>query len=110
MNTDRQVLRQLNREIGDLENKGKRRRLAAIIAPRLAFQRADSAQTIEDRTSYLRKVKAGGTRATRAIEVYGNRAIVRCVVAVGRDRFHNIRLFVRRKGRWQLLGWANEPV
>ena len=32
------------------------------------------------------------------------------VVTMGGRDFHNIRLFVRRDGKWKLLGWANEAV
>jgi hypothetical protein len=48
-----------------------------------------------------------------SIDVFGNRAVVTCVVsqqsAGGIRRYHNIRLFVRHDGDWRLLGWANEP-
>jgi hypothetical protein len=26
------------------------------------------------------------------------------------EKFHNLRLFVRREGQWKLLGWANERL
>ena len=106
-------LRQLNLEIGEAENRGDREWLAAVMAPALAFQRADDARTIDDRAAFLDKVKAGGTRVTRIdepVEIYGDRAIVKCIVSTGGREFHNLRLFVRRDGRWVLLGWANEPV
>ena len=51
----------------------------------------------------------GTTRIIEPIELYGDRAIVRCVVAVGDQHFDNLRLFVRREGSWKLLPWANEP-
>ena len=83
------------------------------LAPRLAFQRADGARTVDDRDTFLQKVKPGGTRLTRIIEpieLYGDRAIVKCIVQMGERQCHNLRLFVRRDGSWKLLAWANEPV
>ena len=85
----------------------------------MAFQRADPARTIDDRTTYLRKVAKGGDRRTIAIEsidIFGKRAVVTCLVRSEGRLFHNIRLFVKRVGNgeegkqnWLLLGWANEP-
>ena len=110
---DQRRLRELNERIGQAENDGKRAWLADILAPRLAFQRADDAQTVDDRDSFLQKVKPGGTRATHVIEpiqFFGNRAIVQCIVSVGNQKYHNLRLFVRRGGDWKLLAWANEAM
>jgi hypothetical protein len=42
------------------------------------------------------------------IQLYGDRAIVRCIVADGDKEFDNLRLFVRRDGQWKLLALANE--
>jgi hypothetical protein len=113
MTEDERLLRDLNVEIGLAENDGKRRWLADHLAPRLAFQRADAAKTVDDRETFLEKVTSGGTRVTRVVEpiqVFGDRAIVQCVVSSGDKHFHNLRLFVRRDGAWKLLGWANEEV
>jgi hypothetical protein len=115
MHDDRQALIELNTKIGDAENTGAREWLTTILAPRLAFQRADESRTVDDQVAFLQKVKAGGTpRVTRRIiepiEIYGDRAIVQCIVSVGDQEFHNLRLFVRREGGWKLLAWANEPV
>src|SRR5512143_1914768 len=110
---DRQALHDLNLAIGAAENRGDGAWLDRILAPSLAFQRADEQRTIDDRAAFLQKVKAGGGRVTRVIEpiqVYGDRAIVQCIVSDGARDFHNLRLFVRREGSWKLLGWANEPV
>jgi hypothetical protein len=111
---DKQALIQLNKAIGDAENNGNRKFLESILAPRLAFQRSNPLRTIDDQVAYLQKVETGGDRVTREIEpgdvdVYGDRAIVRCIVSTGNGGFHNIRLFVRREGGWKLLAWANEP-
>ncbi|HYZ76569.1 MAG TPA: nuclear transport factor 2 family protein [Gaiellaceae bacterium] len=112
MSADELALRELNERIGAAESSGDRDWLSTILAPRLAFQRADESRTVDDQVAFLQKVKAGSARATRIvepIEVYGDRAIVKCIVAVEGREFHNLRLFVRREGEWKLLGWANEP-
>lgn len=108
---DQQALRELNLRIGDAESQGDREWLASILAPKLAFQRADPARTVDDRDAFLQKVKPASARSTRIIEpieLYGDRAIVKCMVSVGEQQFHNLRLFVRRDGGWKLLAWANE--
>jgi hypothetical protein len=116
----KQMLEKLNTEIGDAESQGNdeaRGWLARVIAPKLAFQRADRT-TIDDREKFLEKVKPGPPRKTiiESIDLYGNRAIVKCIVGMGDRRFHNIRLFVwiggqeGQGGEWKLLGWANEPL
>jgi hypothetical protein len=110
---DEKALRELIAQINENENDGNRDGLALILAPKLAFQRADPARTVDDRESFLQKVQPGGKREIRSIgpiDLYGDRAIVQCTVAVADQEFHNLRLFVRRDGRWKLLGWANEPA
>ena len=85
-NDDEVALRELNAKISDAENAGNREWLATIIAPRLAFQRADAARTLDDQVAYLQKVQSGGTRVTTCIEpieLYGDRAIAKCIVKVG---------------------------
>ena len=111
--SDEQVLRDLNVEVSTAEDRGDRTWLSTILAPKLAFQRADPPKTVDDAESYLRKVAPSGPRTTRIVEpidICGDRAIVKCVVTTGGRDFHNIRLFVRRGGEWKLLGWANEPL
>jgi Domain of unknown function (DUF4440) len=110
---DELVLRELNLKIGEAENSGDRKFLASVLAPRLAFQRADEARTVDNEVAFLQKVTDGGTRVTRVIEpiaLYGDRAIVQCMVTIGEKQFHNLRLFVKRDGDWKLLGWANAAV
>ena len=109
---DTRILEDLNLRIGDAENRGDRDWLAGILAPHLAFQRADPARTVDNESQFLDKLKSGGSRVTRieSIRFYGERAIVTCIVIVGKESYHNLRLFVRREGEWKLLGWANEPV
>jgi hypothetical protein len=113
MQEDIQALTELNTKIGEAENRGDRNWLATILAPRLAFQRADEAHTVDDHVAFLQKVALGGTRTTRIIEpieLYGDRAIVRCIVTVDDQEFDNLRLFVRRDTGWKLLAWANETA
>lgn len=116
MQDDKQRLEQLNIRIGIEESKGdeqSRSWLASVIAPQLAFSRADRI-TFDSREEFLKKVKPSGPRETEveSIDVHGDRAIVKCSVtlklASGDKRFDNIRLFVRHEGQWKLLGWANE--
>jgi len=111
--SDTEALRALNLRVGEAENAGDRTWLASVLAPRLAFQRADPARSVDDADAYLAKVKAGGDRETRIVEpitVFGDRAVVQCVVTSGGVEYHNLRLFIRREGEWKLLAWANEPV
>lgn len=111
MNHDVEVLKELNIEIGDAENRGDREWLATVLAPRLAFQKSN--QAVEDRELFLQGVTAGGDRTSRIIEpvqIYGDRAVVQCVVTKGNQEIHNLRLFVRLEGEWKLLGWANQLV
>jgi len=114
---DEDALKELNVKIGAAESSGDREWLASILAPHLAFQRADKLLTVDDENAFLWKVKAGGRRATEIVEpiqLFGNRAIVQCIVRVWDSadkelgKFHNLRLFVKRAGQWKLLGWANE--
>lgn len=113
MQDDSQALTEINVKIPEKENAGDREWLAGILAPRLAFQRSDKDRTVDDQVAYLQKVHSGGTRTSQkieSIEVLGNRAIVKCIVAEGGQNFHNLRLFVRRAEGWKLLAWANEPI
>jgi len=110
MTNDEQVLTDINKKMIDAENNGDVEWLLTVLAPRLAFQRADG--TIDDQVAFLQKAKAGGTRKLISIDsiaLFGDRAVVQCIVKVGDQEFHNLRLFVRREGQWKLLGWANEP-
>jgi|SRR5207253_1724469 hypothetical protein len=114
MQSDIDTLRQLNIELGEAENQGDREWLHGVMAPELAFRRAD--ETFDNRAAFLAMVKPGGSRETEveSVETYGDRAVVKCIVTVksesGEKRFHNLRLFVRDNGRWKLLGWANESL
>lgn len=113
-NTDE--LRQINLQIGEAEAAGDRAWLEGVIGSALAFRRASGA--IDDRESFLAKVKPGVQRETTltSIELLGDaRAIVRAIVtttdANGKARYDNLRLFVRdAAGAWRLVGWANEEL
>lgn len=116
MQKDKEVLAQLNVQIGEAESKGDRNWLDGVIAPKLAFRRADGT-TIDDRTDFLKKVGPSDPRETTvdSIDLNGDRAIVKCIVTVKSARgdkksYHNLRLFVRHERKWKLLGWANEPL
>ena len=115
MQSDEAGLRECNIQIGVAETNGDRDWLDTILAPQLAFRRADGI-TIDDRRAFLNKVKPSDPRETQveSIELCGDRAIVRCIVTVktadGDKKYHNLRLFVRHQGEWKLLGWANEPL
>ena len=107
-------LRNVNIEIGKAESEGNTEFLAGVIAPRLAFRRANG--DCVDRDEFLKAVKSSAERRTEIESVNvlsANRAIVTCMVTMDVDsvptRFHNVRLFIRDKdGRWKVLGWANE--
>jgi hypothetical protein len=111
---EQESLRRCNHEINEADIRGDREVLAAMLAPLLAFQRADPAMTVDDRDDFLRKApEKRGDRAMRVldpIQVFGNRAVVQCVVTQNGHDYHNLRLFVKRDGAWKLLGWANEPL
>lgn len=108
MNDDLATLRKINVDIGVAESVGDRARLNEILASRFAFRRA-SGQLV-NREEYLDKVAPSPQRGTRVDElaIFGDRAVVMCVVEQDGVHYHNIRLFVREGGEWRLLGWANE--
>ena len=110
---DQELLVRLNLDINDAENRGDRDFLAGVLAPKLAFQRANSERTVDDGDAFLLKVLPGGERTIRIldpIQLFGDRAVVQCVVTQGGGDYHNLRLFVRRADGWKLLGWANAPL
>ncbi len=120
--SDFKDLEDLNIRIGVAESKRDQESydwLAGVIAPQFAFQRANPEKTIDDREKFLEAVKPlkpdapkPGPRETKveSIEIYGDRAVVVCVVTFGGNKYHNLRLFVRREKQWRLLGWANERL
>lgn len=105
------VLTELNLEIGVAESMGDKEFLEKVLAPVLAFRRANG--ECIDRNIFLSAVKSGARRETEmeSISLLGhNRAVVTCTVSMGDKRFHNVRLFVLMDQDWKLLGWANEPA
>jgi len=116
MRRDEDLLRELNEKIGVAESEGNRAFLADVLAPVLAFRRANGA--FVDRTTFLDDVKESAHRETEIESIRlleRNRAVVTCTVVMvdgdQRKRFHNVRLFVRSgDGAWKLLAWANEPA
>lgn len=122
MQKDIEELKKLNIQIGDLETAGNAKGLDGVIAPKLAFRRAN--RDIDERGTvggsqadgFLDKVKPGPDRDTEieSIHLYGDRAVVTCIVTMPRQppnkKYHNVRLFIRVKEDWKLLGWANEEL
>ena len=81
--------------------------------PDWRFSARIPARTIDDQVAYLQKVSSGGPRVTQSIdpiEIHGDRAIVKCMVSIGEEKLHNVRLFIRCDGEWKLLAWANERL
>lgn len=113
---DEAVLRELNVRIAAAESAGDREFLDGVLAPVLAFRRANGA--FVDRAGYLDAVRPSAPRETEIDTVTvlpPGRAVVTCTVTMGdgaeRKRFHNARVFVRSAdGAWLLLAWANEPA
>ena len=119
MPADDKALETINTNIGEHEDGGKAAKLAKLLAPRLAFQRADPKQTVDDQVAFLQKVarkkKTDSPRTTTISEpiLYSRKrtiALVRCIVSQKGVDYHNFRLFVRRNKKWKLLGWANENL
>jgi hypothetical protein len=114
MQADIDALNECNIEIGAAESRGDRDWLKDVLATKLAFQRANEGRTIVDREEFLEGVASCSDRDTQieSVNLYGERAVVTCIVTMKPtgERYHNLRLFVRTKEGWKLLGWANEPL
>ncbi len=113
--SDEQQLRNLNLEIAMAEDRGDRKWLENILAPELAFQRANG--LVIGKEQFLKDVKPrkSSQTAIESIHLHGNkRAVVTCIVTIEIDgqsvEFHNLRLFIRDGNNWKLLGWANERL
>jgi hypothetical protein len=111
MTDDFAVLAQLNVDLGVAETNGDRAFLDNAIAQQLAFSRANGEMV--DRARYLAALAQSDPRDTdiESIQLYGDRAIVTCIVTLRRTdgkrpRFHN----ARTAAGWKLLGWANAPM
>jgi hypothetical protein len=108
-----ELLASLNLEIGEREDASAREWFDALLAPQFAMRRGRGA--IVGRKELLDGVgpNPAGKRVTRieSIELLGSsRALVKCIVELGAEKFHNVRLFVRDGDRWRLLAWANELI
>jgi hypothetical protein len=138
MSDDKQVqsteqeLESINLEIATRENDGDLEWLTNAIAPELAFRRAGGA--VVGRAKFLEDVEDPERPTDREtdpeslkVEIYGNRAVVSCIVSMTvknkenedeTKKYHNLRLFARvqvekdntKVWEWKLLGWANEEV
>ena len=124
MPDDYQILTRLNERIGEAEDECDYNWLNCALASGLAFRRANG--SIVDKETYIQKIKADSdnmiehntesenkrtTKIIEPIEIYGERAVVRCVVRLKDKEYHNLRLFVKGEdGGWKLLGWANERI
>jgi hypothetical protein len=109
---DMQILTELNLKISSAEDAGDATWLASVLAPRLAFQRADDAKTVDNEITFLQKIKAGRISEARIIEpiaIFGNRAVVQCAVKVKDREYHNLRLFVKREGSWNFSPGPTNP-
>jgi len=108
----KEALRKLNKKIGDAENRGDSEWLAGILAPRLAFQRADDEKTVDDRTAFLKRSRRGLARnphhrTDRVVWRSGNRQMHRHRRRPGVSQYAPLRTPRRRL---ELLAWANERV
>jgi len=114
MQSDLEWLRSTNIEIGNAETQGNKAFFEALLAPSLAFRRANG--QVVDRPTFIVGLGPSAKRTTNIQSIKlleHNRALVECTVTMEADakRFHNIRLFVREgpSKPWTLLAWANEP-
>ena len=111
---DEAVLKKLNIEIAAAEDRGDRKWLEDILAQEFAFRRANA--KVVGREQFLKDVKSRAPSKTNieSVKLYGDRAVVTCIVTIKIDDqdadFHNVRLFVREGTGWKLLGWANERL
>lgn len=124
MDAEKVALKEINEKITQAEDDGDSGDLGSNLAPQLAFMRANG-KTFDDAWNFLQKVKDNSKEATKKtrhcnikddeIQVYGNKAFVRCIITTedeqgNKSNYENLRLFVKIDGAWKLLGWANEPI
>src|SRR4051794_38083643 len=100
---DIDALYTLNLEIGAKEDGGDKEWFKKRIAPAFGFQRANEKREVVDGVAYIGDLQESGPRNTKveSIHLYGNRAVVTCVVSMGVKNYHNVRLFIRRAPDWQ---------
>lgn len=97
-----------NEKINEEENSGNVQGLGKYVASEFAFQGRTG--TIVNRSKFLNPKPGNRTIQIESVHVFGNRAVVTCVVTDSGAVTHNIRLFVKEGTEWRVLGWANEPV
>src|SRR5437867_1833205 len=87
---------QLNVQIGIAETNGDLKWLVDVIASEFAFRRANG--KIDGAVGFLKAVKPSDPRITKieSVDVYGDRAVVTCLVTMGDRSFHNVRLLIRQ--------------
>jgi hypothetical protein len=88
MQDDKQTLEQLNIRIGAEESKGddeSRRWFEGVIAPKLAFRRADGV-TIDNRDEFLQKVKPSDRRETEVESIIAGTTVVGFPKALAKRR------------------------
>jgi hypothetical protein len=117
-NEDIERLTELNVTIGEHETAADEKAVQFfedLLAPIFAFKRIDK---IQKRKDFFENLKPGSPRTTlvKEVMIFGDRAVVTCVVTMNGQNYHNIRLFYLEEpsGRgagptygWKLLGWAN---
>lgn len=108
MTADEEAVVRRNQEINDAEIRGDVAALHNYVASELAFRRRNG--TIVCRHAFLKPNPGERTMEVESVRVYGNRAVVTCMVKNSDGKTHNIRLFVEEGGEWRVLGWANEPA
>jgi uncharacterized protein DUF4440 len=94
------------------------RHLEDVISTDLIFRRAD--KSIVGRAEFLAALTNPSPfveRSTRdlAVVIRGDQALATCVVATRRadgtaGEYRNLRVFLRRDGRWLLAVWFNDDV
>lgn len=121
--SDSQALRDLNAQIGEHERKGDDAAQAFfgdVLAEDLIFRRAGG--TVVTKQQYLTDLKPDAYETLDWTmdepQIYEDEAVVTVLVTAKRrgeerekpGRYRNVRRFVRRRGRWQLVAWLNTEL
>lgn len=117
----RRVLTTLNTDIAAWEQRRDAEaigRLDECLSPDLVFRKAD--RTVVRKDTFMKALQGPSPFTSResrdvAVAPFDDRALVTLTVvgtkadgSVG--RYRNVRVFVRREGRWQLEVWFNDDV
>jgi len=114
-----QELVEMNVEMGRKESARDVPYFKRILAPAFAMHRANPDRTLVDREGFLSALPTGNQAAretvVESVAFFGaERAVVTCVVAMEKKRYHNLRVFVKNRTdtepKWLLLAWVNEPA